>query len=58
LHNGRKSLLFLDDQAVSILRQGLPLIGEEFSEEIDRMAHDTLEHIIKVLPGIDLACFA
>jgi hypothetical protein len=38
--------------------QRLPLIGQQFSEAIDRMPHDPAEYVVEVFPGIDIAVFA
>jgi hypothetical protein len=48
----------LDDQAVVVLWEGLPLVGEQLPEVVDWMAHDAAEYIVKVLPGIDVARLA
>jgi hypothetical protein len=53
---GRLSVL--NDQPTLILGQGLPSVGEELSQAIDRVAHDPAEHIIEVLPGIHPARLA
>jgi hypothetical protein len=48
----------LDNQAVVVLGEGLPLVGEQLPEAGDWMAHDASEHIVKVLPRIDVAGLA
>ena len=48
----------LDDQAVVVLGERLPLVGEQLPETADRMAHDSTEHIIKVFPWIEVAGLA
>jgi hypothetical protein len=48
----------LDDQAVVVLWEGLPLVWEQLPEVVDWMAHDAAEYIVKVLPGIDVARLA
>ena len=39
-------MLLLDDQTAIILWYRLPLIGEQFIEAINRVAHDTTQHVI------------
>lgn len=48
----------MDDQAVVILGERLPLVGEQLPEAADRMAHDTTQYIIKVLPRVAVAGLA
>ena len=48
----------LDDQAMVVLGNGLPMVGEQLPEPGNRMAHDPPEYIIKVLPGIDVVGLA
>ena len=55
---GWARLSVLNDQPPVILGQGLPPVGEELSQAVDRMAHDPAEHVIEVLPGIHSARLA
>jgi hypothetical protein len=48
----------LDDQAVVILGEWLPLVGEQLPDTADWMAHDASEDIVEVLPRIDVAGLA
>ena len=48
----------LQDQAPLVFGQRLPLVGQEFPEFADGVAHDPLEEVVKVLPGIDSAILA
>ena len=34
------------------------MIGQQFTEVVDWMAHDTPQHVIKIFPGIDFTCLA
>jgi hypothetical protein len=51
----RGCLLWLNDQAVLILGKRLPLIGQKLSQAVYGMAHDPLQKIVEVLPGIYVA---
>ena len=48
----------LDDQAAVVLWEGLPLVGEQLPKAAERMAHDTAEYIVKVLPRVEVARLA
>lgn len=47
-----------NDHPIVILGQWAPLLWEGFSQAIDWMSHDAPQHIIEILPGIELACLA
>ena len=49
---------FLDDQSPFIPGCGRPLIGKQFSQATDGVAHDSSEHVVEVFPGVDAAVFA
>ena len=46
------------DQGLSIFLQRFPLVGEQLPQAADRVAHDSPEHVIEILPRIDLAILA
>ena len=41
-----------------ILGNRFPLIREKLPEPADRMTHDSPQHVVKVLPGVDPAPLA
>ena len=44
----------LQDQAALLFRLRFPLVGQQFPEPVGRVAHDVLEEVVEVFPGIDV----
>ena len=41
-----------------VLGKRFPEIGKQLAQTLRRMAHNSAEHVVKILPGIDIEVFA